>query len=65
MFPYLQINEIADFGIVHTITTFVIIYFSVFASLLMYILLFSMFLFPVWYTHLIMKFQNRNKEKQN
>ena len=59
------IKAMYNFGIVHTITTFVIIYFSVFASLLMYILLFSTFLFPVWYTHLIMKFQNRNKEKQN
>ncbi len=44
-------------SIVHTVITFIIIYFSVFASLLMYILLFSMFLFPVWYTRLIMKFQ--------
>ena len=36
-------------SIVHTTFTFFIIYFSVFASLLLYTLLFSMFLFPVCY----------------
>jgi uncharacterized membrane protein len=54
-----------DIGVVHTIITFIISFWSVPISLVLYVFLFSMFLFPIWYVNLIMKFQNRNKEKQN
>ena len=51
------ITSMYTMSIYHTVIAFIIIYFSVLASLFLYILLFSMFLFPVWYTNLIMKFQ--------
>ena len=44
-------------SIVNTTITYFVIYFSVFASLLLYVLIFSMYLFPIWYTNLVMRFQ--------
>jgi uncharacterized membrane protein len=53
-----------DFGVVHTIITFIISFWSVPVSLVLYIFLFSMFLFPIWYVNLIMKFQNGGMKKR-
>ena len=53
------IRVMYSMSIVNTTITFFVIYFSVFASLLLYVLIFSMYLFPIWYTNLVMKFQNQ------
>lgn len=49
-------------AIIHTTITFIITFYSALACLFMYTLLFSMFLFPDWYTNLIMKWQNRKTD---
>lgn len=48
-------------SIVQTIIAFLVTYVSIFASILLYIALFSMYLFPVWYIHLVMKLQVQKK----
>ena len=57
------INTMYNVAIVHTVITLVITFFSVLAGLVLYIILFSMFLFPVWYTDLVLKFQSRGNNK--
>jgi len=49
-------------SIIHTIITFFVIYVNIFASIILYIALFSMYLFPIWYTNLVMKFQGQKME---
>jgi hypothetical protein len=55
-------------SVIHIVITFFVAYISIFASIILYIALFSMYLFPIWYTNLVMKFQaqktNRQKTKQ-
>jgi hypothetical protein len=51
-------------SIIHTVITFFVAYVSVFASIVLYIALFSMFLFPIWFTNLVMKFQEQKTSLQ-
>jgi hypothetical protein len=51
-------------SIIRTIITFFVAYVSVTASILLYIALFSMYLFPVWYTNLIIKLQGNKVDNQ-
>ena len=53
------IRVMYSMSIIHTVITFFLAYVSIFASILLYTALFSMYLFPVWYTNLVMKFQGR------
>ena len=46
-------------SIIHTVITFFVAYVSIVASIVLYIALFSMYLFPIWYTNLVMKFQGK------
>ena len=48
-----------DFGVLHTVVTFIVSFWSVPASLVLYVFLFSMFLFPVWYINLILKLSTK------
>ena len=57
------IRVMYSMSIIHTIITFFVAYISVFASILLYIALFSMYLFPIWYTNLVMKLQGEKVEK--
>ena len=50
-------------SIIHTVLAFFVIYVSVFASIVIYIALFTMYLFPLWYTNLVMKFKRPSVEK--
>lgn len=52
------IKRIYEIAIVHTIVTFIISFYSVPVSLFLYVILFSMFLFPATYSKLVMKFQD-------
>jgi uncharacterized membrane protein len=62
------IRVMYSISVIHTVITFFVAYISIFASIILYIALFSMYLFPIWYTNLVMKFQaqktNRQKTKQ-
>jgi uncharacterized membrane protein len=51
-------------SIIHTLITFFVAYVSVFASIILYIALFSMYLFPIWYTNLVIKFQGQKVDRQ-
>lgn len=53
------IRTMYSMSIIHTVITFFVAYVSVIMSIILYIALFSMYLFPVWYTHLVMKFQRQ------
>lgn len=53
------IRRMYSISIIHTIITFCVIYVSIFWSILLYIALFSMYLFPIWYTNLVIKFQKQ------
>lgn len=57
------IRVMYSISIYHTIITFFVSYLSILASLFLYIALFSMYLFPIWYTDLVMKFQKRKLVK--
>jgi len=59
------INTMYSMSIVHTAIALIITYYSVIASLFLYALLFIMFLFPVWYSNLILKWQNRKIGKRS
>jgi hypothetical protein len=54
-------NRMYDLALIHTAVTFGISFYIVPISLLLYVVLFSMFLFPAWYVKLIMKFQKNTK----
>jgi uncharacterized membrane protein len=58
------IRRMYSISIIHTIITFFVAYVSVTASILLYIALFSMYLFPVWYTNLIIKLQGNKVDNQ-
>ena len=53
------IRVMYSMSIIHTVITFFVAYVSVFVSIILYIALFSMYLFPVWYTTFVMKFQGQ------
>jgi uncharacterized membrane protein len=58
------IRVMYSMSIIHTVITFFVAYVSVFASIVLYIALFSMFLFPIWFTNLVMKFQEQKTSLQ-
>lgn len=58
------IRVMYSISIIHTLITFFVAYVSVFASIILYIALFSMYLFPIWYTNLVMKFQGQKVDRQ-
>ena len=53
------IRMMYSMSIIHTIITFFVAYVSIVVNIALYIALFSMYLFPVWYTNLVMKFQSQ------
>lgn len=55
------LHRMYEVAMVHTALTFFISFYSVVISLILYVLLFTMFLFPEWYVHLIMRHQSKNK----
>ena len=57
------IRVMYSMSIIHTVITFFVAFVSVFASIILYIALFSMYLFPIWYTNLVMKFQRQKIDR--
>ena len=58
------IRTMYSMSIIHTVITFFVAYFSIVVSIILYIALFSMYLFPIWYTNLVMKFQGEKISKR-
>jgi uncharacterized membrane protein len=50
-------------SIIHTVITFFVAFVSVFASIILYMALFSLYLFPMWYTNLVMKLQGQKIDR--
>lgn len=51
------IRVLYSMSIAQTVTTFFLAYLNITASIVLYIVLFSLYLFPIWYTDLVMKIQ--------
>jgi uncharacterized membrane protein len=56
------IRRMYSISIIYNTITFFVTYFSIFASLLLYVVIFSMYLFPIWYTNLVMQFQKQKMD---
>ena len=56
------IRRMYSISIIYNTITFFVTYFSIFASLLLYVVVFGMYLFPIWYTNLVMQFQKQKMD---